>query len=235
MNKQDLIIAMWAAGIIRFAREGGGFTWKLHAPDRFPLAPLAPLKIEFRSREGNSTDQNKIVATLTRQAGCLIAWDYHGNNHELFPRLLAGIPNVGRELAAGAAMCWPGPKPLQPRVISGLIKDPEGRIIPNPSATWPEGSEFGLIDDVLSRGDSVLEAKNALPERYQATQLAVLVEHPFDGRAILVSYGIRVHSVIQTWEILETLRGADLIDQSLVSRCERWFEEIRQLTSAVCP
>ncbi len=230
MNKRELVIAMWAAGIIRFAgEEEEGFRWQLHRPGRFPEASLSPMKIEFRSADTDK-ERHAIVGLLKLKAGKVIG-DYVRQEKLTPPQLVCGVPNVGMTVAAGLVQYWPSVS-QPPRFFAGLRKLND-EISLNPLANWPNNAEVMLVDDVLSHADSKLQAINILKGRASVKAIAVLVDYQLGGQAKLESAGVKVLAVMHATELLNTLVDDNLIPWSTHSRCLRWFEEIRQLTAAV--
>ena len=120
--------------------------------------------------------------------------------------LLAAPPLAG--LPFGTALCLDLDVPLvYPRKISktyGTGKEIEGR--------WKIGQKAVVIDDVITSGDSILQAIVALKAAgLQIKDAVVLVDREQNGVDIMKSHGYKVHSAMTISYLLAILESHERI------------------------
>ena len=85
--------------------------------------------------------------------------------------------------------------------------------------SFKQGSNCLLIEDVVTTGSSVIETAASLEnEGVHVQDVFVLVDRKQGGRKNLESKGRRLHAVLTTLEIVETLSEEGLIDEATTTR-----------------
>lgn len=90
------------------------------------------------------------------------------------------------------------------------------------------GERVLLIDDVITTGDSKLEALAILQEaglRVEAS--AVVIDRQSGGRELLAAQGVQVYAVLTLSEMLDTLQGAGKLEAETRAVIEAWLVENR--------
>ena len=139
---------------------------------------------------------------LLRGVACIMARATHGLRFERF----AAIPYAG--LPIGVALALEADRPLiYPRrevKEHGRQRAIEGMFRP--------GETVLLVDDLVTRGDSKLEAIASLEGAGLVVQdVLVLIDREQGGREDLARQGYRLHAVLRLAEILDTLEESDRI------------------------
>lgn len=225
LNKRDLVMVMYGAELIYFGKS----RWKLH--QQWPTVEAAPLKVNFRPGNYDFPRRGLMVSNLAEQAGRIIASVRCQAGYRPFPGYVAGVPDAGTGVARGFTAGWPErqrPKQLE------LSKNPSGEICCGDPLTYPEKGEVCLIDDVLSRADSKLQAIAALEKfGFKVTTVAVFIEHDLDGRESLEDKGINVFSVMTMVEALQILEETGLIPHTELEKYDRFCQSVRVASAAI--
>ena len=179
---EALVLTLYDIGTIRF----GQFT--LHSGRKSPIYLDLRLLASFPS--------------TMRQAAAA----YRPILEELSFDLLAATPLAG--LPIGTAISLDMNVPLiYPRGTAksyGTGKRIEG--------TWSAGQTAVVIDDLITSGDSLLQAIHTLSEAgLQVTDIAVLIDREQGGRAALADQGYNLHSAVNMSQLLAILQNKERI------------------------
>jgi uridine monophosphate synthetase len=120
--------------------------------------------------------------------------------------LLAATPLAG--LPLGTALCLDMDKPLiYPRKTAksyGTGKEIEG--------VWQVGQTAVIIDDLITSGDSILQAIVALKASgLQVNEAVVLVDREQGGVAMMQEHGYKLHAIMRIGQILSVLEEHERI------------------------
>lgn len=120
--------------------------------------------------------------------------------------VLAAQPLAG--LPFGTALCLAMNVPLiYPRKTAqsyGTGREIEGR--------WDVGQTAVIVDDVVTSGDSILQAAVALKAGgLQVTEAVVLIDREIGGVGIMRDYGYEVHAALTLTQLLGMLEKHDRI------------------------
>jgi len=135
---------------------------------------------------------------------------------------LAAIPLSGVPIGVAFSLAIERPL-IYPRM---QMKDHgTGRYI---EGLYNPGETVLLIDDVLSRGDSKLEAISLLETvRLRVTDLIVVVDRGMGGAEDLEAKGYHVHHILTLQEILDTLLALKRIPEARHRFITAWLAESR--------
>jgi len=121
--------------------------------------------------------------------------------------LVAGVPYAA--LPLGAVTAWKLGKPLiysrKEAKTHGTGQNIEG--------AYQAGQRAVLIEDVITSGGSILAAAETLRAGGLVVEdVVVLVDRKQGGAAALAQEGIRVHAVLNIYEVLQALKDRGFID-----------------------
>jgi uridine monophosphate synthetase len=178
----------------------GEFRLKLH--EKQPDAPLSPIYIDLRVLQSYPDALDAAVAALAE----LIR--LRGLTYSCY----AGIPLAATPLVTLLSHVTRVPM-ITPREAKthGFSETVNGVFTPGQTAL--------VIDDVVSRADSKLEAIAVLEGNGLVVKdVAVLVDREQGGTAQLAAAGYRLHAVVQLSQLLEFWHGATALDQATYQR-----------------
>jgi len=133
---------------------------------------------------------------------------------------LAAIPYAA--LPIGVALALRVGKPLiytrKERKEYGTAKQIEG--------DYTAGDRLLLIDDLITRGDSKLEAIAPLADAgLIITEIAVLLDRESGGTPLLEARGYHVHAVLKLTDMLQILAEADQLTATQHQAILEWLRE----------
>jgi len=198
IDKESLIISLHEMGAVQFGE------FKLRSGD------ISPVYLDLRLL----VDRPAVLRRVAHMMQALAA-------NLTFDRL-AAIPMAG--LPIGVALSLTMDKPLiypRPREKDyGISRYIEG--------TYKPGDTVLVIDDVVSRAHSKLEALRLLEAVHlKVTDLIVVVDRQMGGAEILEARGYRVHHVLTLQEILDTLLALGHMSEERHRFISAWLEESR--------
>jgi len=182
-QKEALILELFAYGCVRF----GEFT--------LASGKKSPIYIDLRRVISSSDLFRKVVAA------------YVGKLRHLDYDLVAGVPTAA--LPASAVIAWKLEKALiYPR------KDPKShgtaRAI---EGVFQSGQRAVMIEDVITSGGSILAAAEALRAGGLVVEDAVVaVDRKQGGVETMAQHGIRIHPVLDIFEMIAVLKAHGCID-----------------------
>ena len=135
---------------------------------------------------------------------------------------LAAIPYAGLPIGTALALHLNKPMifPRKERKEYGTAQLVEGE--------FNSGERALVIDDLITRGDSKLEAIAPLRNvGLQVSDVAVLLDRQSGGVQTLASAGIAVHAVLRLSEMLDILEGADKLEAKTRSDIDSWLKAKR--------
>lgn len=227
LSPQQAAIArmLFAIGAVKF----GAFKLKRH--ETMPDAPLSPVFIDLR------TPDNPKPGMLTPEAvtelGKLLFWhvDLIGTPFDA----IAGIPNAGEPLAdAYEAIARRPENELTFSRIRLIKTEQDGKRSVahiDPTGPDPRGKRVLLIDDLITRADTKLEAVTALREAGAIVgHIAVIIDREQGGAQKLFHYGVIVHPCMLLSDMLHFYRENGSITHAMY---ERVIEYLNQETTSV--
>jgi uridine monophosphate synthetase len=183
----------------------GEFRLKLH--EKQPDAPLSPIYIDLRILQSYPDALDAAVAALAE----LI--QLRGLTYSCY----AGIP-----LAATPLVTLLSHQTRVPMITPRESKT-HGRS-ETVNGVFTPGDTALVIDDVVSRAESKLEAIGVLEESGLVVRdVVVLVDREQGGSAELAAAGYQLHAVVQLGQLLEFWHRANALDQSTYQRILDYF------------
>ena len=153
----------------------------------------------------------------------LVAEHLYSLTHDLPFERLAAIPYAA--LPIGVALSLRARQPLvyprKERKAYGTGRPIEGH--------YTAGERVLLIDDVITRGDSKLEAVETLHEAGLIVEhIAVLLDREGGGVEMLQAQGFHIHTALTLSALLDSLQHDQLIDAEQVRVVRNWLAASRE-------
>lgn len=180
--------------------DGEGFRLKLH--DKYPDAPLSPIYVDLRRLRSFPDTMDLVIYAFLR----LI--------QNLKFDVLADVPTAATVFAAilSHQLRLPMVTPREPKT-HGAGGNIDGHVTPGQTAL--------LIDDLITKADSKLEAIRTLEAReLHVRDIAVLIDREQGGTRALQRAGYALHAAFTLRELLDFY-----VREGLMSRGE--YEEIQ--------
>lgn len=198
IDKESLIVNLDEIGAVKF----GEFTLK--------SGETSPVYLDLRLLVDRP-------ATLRRTARMMQATAANLTFNRIAAIPMAGLPiGVAFSIAADIPLIYPRPQVKQ----HGTSRFIEG--------TYHPGERVLLVDDVITRADSKLEAIELLEAvQLEVSDLMVIVDRQMGGAEMLAEQGYRVHALLTLQEILDTLAYLDRISKDQHDFISAWLEESR--------
>lgn len=206
---------IFAKGAFKF----GKFKLKLHETN--PDAPLSPFYINIRDKNnpkpGNldEADYDLIALSLLKVI----------RESDIVFDAIAGIPNAGDPIIAALERIMerdPDWNPGSFRIIK-LTKVEEGgkrKIVPLPGFEYKKGERILLIDDLITKADTKLEAIRAIEEFGSViVAIIVLVDRQQGGREQLEKAGYKLFSAFTITELFDYYYGEGKIELEEYKDC----------------
>lgn len=187
--------------------EGQGFRLKLH--DTQPEAPLSPFYINLRRLCGSGNALGiaaDALAVLIEASGLEFEFD------RLAGIPLASLPFVG-VLAVNLDKPMVIPRPPKTHGTGETVEGP-----------FEEGETILLVDDLVTKADSKLEAADVLRKKgLTVKDCIVLVDREQGGAAQLAEAGITLHSVFTISELLDILEKEEHLDPETAAEIREYL------------
>ncbi len=194
MSSQELCNKLFEIGAVKF----GTFTLK--------SGLLSPIYIDLRVLISHP-DALKMVASKLVEIAKPLQFD-----------LIAGIPYAAIAIATAVSLesGWPMIYPRMATKKHGTKKAVEGK--------FEEGQSVLAIDDLITKGTSMLEAAILLEEAgLKVKDLVVLVDREQGGSEILKEKGYELHAVLKISEMLDLLLASEKISQGQFDSIKEYF------------
>ncbi|MBI2020786.1 hypothetical protein HYS94_05255 [Candidatus Daviesbacteria bacterium] len=164
---------------IDFRIDPGEFVFKHH--EKNPAAPLSPMYINLRNLPQKLVDAiAKILASI---------------KIEPTPAVLSGIPKAALPIAEAYSKITKIP---QVEIFDKEDGEAKRSVIQNKNAPKGEGKKLLIIDDLITKGNSKIEAfKIAEKLGYKVIALLVLFDRQEGGVEELEKLGYKVYSAMQ--------------------------------------
>lgn len=196
IDLESLILELYELGAVQF----GQFTLK--------SGEVSPVYMDLRLLVSRPNVLRRVAHTLQAQAS-LLSFDR-----------LAGIPLAGLPIGVALSMAMDRPM-IYPRMQTkqhGTGRQIEGEFNP--------GETVLLIDDVISRGGSKLEAIEVLEAAgLEVPNLLVVIDREMGGVKDLAAKGCQVHSALTMHTILDTLYNKRSISKQQHAEVLAWLEK----------
>ncbi len=202
IDKESLIVNLDEMGAVKF----GEFTLK--------SGETSPVYLDLRLLVSRPATLRR-VARMMQAAASDLTFD------RVAAIPMAGLPiGVAFSLTADIPLIYPRPQVKD----HGTARFIEG--------TYHPGERVLLVDDVISRADSKLEAAALLEAvQLEVRDLLVVVDRQMGGAQMLEERGYRLHALLTIQEILDTLAHLERITRDQYDFISAWLEESRHGSS----
>ncbi|HAM88106.1 MAG: Orotate phosphoribosyltransferase/orotidine 5''-phosphate decarboxylase, subfamily 1 [Candidatus Falkowbacteria bacterium GW2011_GWC2_38_22] len=204
----------------RGAFKFGAFRLKLH--EKNPSAPLSPFYLNLRTKD-NPTNPGP----LTDDDCDLIAialWDKIKLWNIDF-QAIAGIPHAADPIIEALERVVPKPWGFRIIKLAKEIKDGKRKIVPLPGFDYRKGENVLVIDDLVTKADSKIEAIKAIEsEGSIVKKLFVLVDREQGGYFELRKAGYDMISCFTIMELLAYYLATGKIDNEKYEECLCYIE-----------
>lgn len=208
--KQNVARMIHKKGSFKF----GVFRLKLHETN--PHAPLSPFFINIRNKDNPTKPGELENRDYDLIARCLL--EMISENHLKFDAI-AGIPRAGDPIVDAIQRLIdsnPFPHPARFRIIK-LAKEEIGdtrKIVPMPDFEYREEERILLVDDLVTKAHTKLEAISAIEEfGSKVVGLVVLVDREQGGREQIEAAGYKMFAALTISELLDFYVQEELVDK----------------------
>lgn len=193
--------ALLTCGAVKF----GAFRLKLHETQ--PDAPLSPLYVDLRMLQSYPDALDAAVAALREMI------ETRGMHFTRY----AGIPMAATPLVAvlshGTRVPMITPREQKTHGAGGSI-----------NGTFTPGEVVLVIDDVVSRADSKIEAIRVLEGNGLVVRdVAVLIDREQGGPRQLAAAGYTLHAAVRISQLLDHWRASGGIDEAMYVRAVEYL------------
>ncbi len=195
-DNHDLALALYDIGAFKF----GTFTLK--------SGLISPFYIDFRLLVSHP-DILQMSATILAQLIAEIHYDR-----------LAAIPYAALPIGVALALTVKRPLiyPRKERKEHGTARLIEGK--------FNAGERVLVIDDLITKGDSKIEAIEPLREAgLQVSDIAVLLDRQSGGVQTMASAGVTVHAALRLTDMLDVLQSAGKLDAEQRHTIDTWLKD----------
>jgi len=196
-TQERLALVLFEAGVIQFDFEKG---WRLKLHEKSPDAPLSPFYIDLRRLQSCLDAKQEAVSALIERAEGL-DYDY-----------IAGIPLAAVTLASSMAdrIGKPQITPRMDKKTHGEMRKIDG--------VYQKGKTALVVDDLVTRADSKLEAIEVLEENGLVVKDVVVVfDREQGGAEQLAEKGYALHVALKIRSALKFYARIGKITQKQLS------------------
>lgn len=200
---ERLALHLFKAGAIKF----GAFKLKLH--EKCPDAPLSPIYVDLRILRSEPEIMNYVVEAYREK---IVEID------QLID-LIADIPTAATPIVSilMSQTKIPMITPKKPKT-HGVASKIEGK--------FRKGQEVILIDDLITKADSKLEAAKALKDNGLIVRdVLVLVDREQGGEEVLKKHGYNLHSIFKITDLLDLYLEKKKISQKKYDETISYLKE----------
>lgn len=203
-DEKKLADLLFKIGGVQF----GAFRLKLH--DKNPNAPLSPIYINLRVLQSYPVAMKKTAVVLAKFIKSLKF------------ELIAAIPLAGVALGEALSLTTEvGMVTPRPPKVHGLNQGVSGV-----DGVYKKGQTVLLVDDLITRGDSKLEAiKNLRDKGLKVKDLLVLIDREQSGKEVLGKHKIKLHCIFTLRELLDSYLKSSLISPEVHSKTLAYLRE----------
>lgn len=221
VTKREVASMLYSKGAFMF----GAFKLKLH--EKTPDAPLSPIYINIRNKDNpkpgplDSNDYDLI-------AKCLLEVIHE---RSLNFDAIAGIPRAGDPIVDAIERV----KNTMPdldlggfRIIRLAKEETENtrKIVPMQGFEYIKGERILLIDDLVTKADTKLEAIRAVESSgSEVVGLVVLIDREQGGRKQLEAAGCKMYSALTISDLLDLYKYEGLVDK------DKYDEAVKYVTT----
>lgn len=212
----DVADRIFERGAIKF----GAFKLKLH--EKNPDAPLSPFYLNLRTKD-NPTNPGP----LTDEDCDLIAAALWGivRGNKLDFQAVAGIPHAADPIVEALERVVPAPRGFRIIKLSKEVTAEKRRIIPLPGFDYSEGENVLVIDDLVTKADSKIEAIKAIESEGSIVKnLVVLADRQQGGQAQLKGAGYNLVSCFTVRQLLDYYKATGKISGQKHQECMSYIE-----------
>lgn len=203
-TQENLALDLFDSGAVQFDFEKG---WRLKLHESHPDAPLSPFYVDLRRLQSNLRAKEMAVYTLIKQA--------KGLKYDC----LAGIP-----LAAVALVSSMADRTGEPQITPRMDKKTHGQV-GRIDGVYQEGEVALVIDDLITRADSKLEAIQVLEENGLVVKdVVVVLDREQGGPEQLAEKGYALHAALKIRPALEFYARMGKITQEQLDYVLKYLE-----------
>ncbi len=202
---------LFARGAFQF----GDFELKLH--EKNPDAPLSPFYVNMRTQDNPGTKGPLITSDCELIGRAL--WHKTLDSCLDF-QAIAGLPHAADPFIEAIDKIAARPKGFRVIKLAKHVTENRRRIIPAAGFEYQEGERVLLFDDLITGGDSKIEAIQAVESQGSIVAgLIVLLHREQGGVKQVESAGYNIHYCFTISELLNFYLSVDRINQQKYKEC----------------
>ncbi|MFH0892477.1 MAG: hypothetical protein V1867_06895 [Candidatus Falkowbacteria bacterium] len=204
----------------RGAFKFGAFKLKLH--EKNPDAPLSPFYLNLRTKD-NPTNRGPLTGDDCDMIATALRGSIRQNSLDF--QALAGIPYAGDPIIEAIERIIPEPRDFRIIKLSKEVTEGKRRIVPLPGFDYRQGENVLVIDDLVTKADSKIEAIKAIESEGSVVKnLVVLVDRQQGGQAQLQEAGYNLISCFTIRQLLDYYKTAGKISGQKYLECIDYIE-----------
>lgn len=226
MLYHEVAIGVFGDGGIQF----GAFRLKSHK--RWPEAPLSPIFVNLREKGSSQEHEGKLTEETVDLIGQLIVHRY-GELIAQLPGYIAGIPSAGEPIVDAVMRHLPENATVQRLYMDKTGAGDSRTIGLKEGETYTPGATVLLIDDLITRADSKIEAAKALRQAGMVVEgCLVVVDRQQGGPEEAEAAGLKIISIYTMDDLLRLYLAAELISQEKVDEVHTYQQRFDEYTSS---
>ncbi len=208
--------------------EFGDFKLKSHK--RWPDAPLSPIFVNLRQIGSSTEHEGKLTHETVDKIGQFIV-DRYGELIAHLPDYIAGIPNAGEPIVDAIMRHLPESTTVKRLFLEKVGTGEERTITLKGSETYTPGAKVLLIDDLITKADSKIEAATVLREAGMVVEgCIVVVDRQQGGPEEADVAGLKIISIYALDDLLKLYKAVGLISAEQVEGVRTYKERFKEYT-----
>jgi len=197
-------------------------TFKLKFHEKNPDAPFSPFFLNLRTKD-NPTNPGPLIEDDCDLIATALLCSIRQNCLDF--QAVAGIPYAGDPIIEALKRIIPEPRGFRIIKLGKKIRKDKRRIVPSPDFAYQKGENVLVIDDLVTKADSKIEAIKAIESKGSIVKnLVVLVDRQQGGQAQLREAGYNLVSCFTMMNLINYYKSTGRISGQKHLECINYIE-----------